>query len=417
MKRFWKKIGAEKDFSVISVADDSIRGVRFHFRSKKWQLSSYFAVAATEETRDEMFREVVRKIGAADYCAVTGKVQEGVFFRFDSTDLPENAQRGVVEIELPRQVIRVPEKYQFQFCTDQTAGEDGSLGVNVTLYPQKTVDEISGLLSRSGCFADEFIYPFMAVTREFSRLYLPEIESGFFFDRGKWMPVPSDAAAREDLTAGAVEMVQKLFVFPEDDGFQVREYLPALMGAAVIAAGGVSAVSSSLRILPEKVRPVRYRKHVILTVLLAVLLLVNLGWRFFRTHGKMIREYRKTVSATKQLKAKTAEMKSSVKRGAKENKEMARIVEMNSGNRAVVQEFALISGILPKDVLVSSIRWNDNAIDMVLVCENDKIDIPRLIQPLQRWRVAQLQQRQAGDSAVATINLKLVPLKEEKGEK
>ena len=90
---------------------------------------------------------------------------------------------------------------------------------------------------------------------------------------------------------------------------------------------------------------------------------------------------------------------------------------MNSGNRVVVPEFALISDILPKDVMVSSIRWNDEAIDMVLICENDKIDLPRLLQPLRRWQVAQLQQRQAGDSAVATINLKLVPLKAKDGEK
>jgi hypothetical protein len=55
-------------------------------------------------------------------------------------------------------------------------------------------------------------------------------------------------------------------------------------------------------------------------------------------------------------------------------------------------------------------RWSDSSIDMVLQCENDKLDISALFMPLRRWRIAQLQQRQAGDSAVATINLKLAPL-------
>ena len=417
MKRFWKKIGAEKDFSVISISDDIIRGARFHLRSKKWHLTSFYAAETTDDSRNEKLREVVRKIGSSDYCAVTGKVPEGVFFRFNSTDMPEKSQRGAVEFELLRQVIRVPEKSVFQFTTDPIAGAEDAVGVNVTLYPQQSIDEISALLTGSGCTADEFIFPFMAVADTMPQLYLPEIESEFYFNNGKWMPVPSDPAELEVLTDRAVSAVQKRFVLPEDDDFPVREYLPVLMTAGVIAANGVSAVSSSLRVLPEKVRPVRYRQHVVLAALLVVLLLVNLGWKFYRTHGKTIREYRKSVVSVKQLKAKTAKMKTTIKRETKDNKEIARVVEMNSGNRVVVPEFALISDILPKDVMVSSIRWNDEAIDMVLICENDKIDLPRLLQPLYRWQVAQLQQRQAGDSAVATINLKLVPLKAKDGEK
>jgi len=149
-----------------------------------------------------------------------------------------------------------------------------------------------------------------------------------------------------------------------------------------------------------------------------VLLLVNLGWRFYRTHGKTIREYRKTVTATKQLKAKTAKIERNNKRDLKENKETARVVEMNSGNREAVQEFALLSEVLPKNVLVTSMRWNDNAVDLTLVCEDDTLDLSRLIQPLRRWKVEQQQQRRTGDSAVATINAKLVLLKDSgKGEK
>ena len=111
-------------------------------------------------------------------------------------------------------------------------------------------------------------------------------------------------------------------------------------------------------------------------------------------------------------------MKSSAKRNSKELKEMSRVVDMNVGKFDAVLELGLLSEILPANVMVSSLRWSDSDIDMVLQCENDKLDVPALIQPLRRWRVAQLQQRQGGDSAVATINLKLSPPeRSEKGRK
>ena len=416
MKHFWKKLGAEKDFSVIAIGDNVIRGARFHQRSKKWHLTAFYSVDADGDDKSGKLREVVRKVGSPDCSIVTGNAPESVFFRFASVELPEKAQRGAVELELPRHVIRVPDKYAFQFTVDPDADADGAVGVNVTLYPQQTLDEIAGLLTGSGCSADEFVFPFMAVSREMPRLYLPEIEKDFYFCDGKWMPVPSDQAAQEELIAEAEATVQESFVLPVDNEIDVREYLPLLMTAKVIADKGISAVSS--RVLPEKVRPVRYRQHVVLAVMLLVLLLINLGWKFYRTHGKTIREYRKTVTATKQLKAKTAKIERNNKRDLKENKETARVVEMNSGNRETVQEFALLSEVLPKNVLVTSMRWNDNAVDLTLVCEDDTLDLSRLIQPLRRWKVEQQQQRRTGDSAVATINAKLVLLKDSgKGEK
>ena len=88
---------------------------------------------------------------------------------------------------------------------------------------------------------------------------------------------------------------------------------------------------------------------------------------------------------------------------------MERVIESASGDPDVIQKFALLSNALPGNVLVSSIRWSESSIDMILQCEDAKLDLPRIINPLGLWKIGQLQQRQTGDSAVATITLKLVP--------
>ena len=110
-------------------------------------------------------------------------------------------------------------------------------------------------------------------------------------------------------------------------------------------------------------------------------------------------------------------MKLASKRSSKELKEMVRVVGTSVGEAEALGELALISEILPSDVMVSSIRWSDMDIDMVLQCENDRLDMAALIQPLRRWKIVQLQQRQNGDSAVATITVKLAPLDKEGSKK
>ena len=87
---------------------------------------------------------------------------------------------------------------------------------------------------------------------------------------------------------------------------------------------------------------------------------------------------------------------------------MNRLVAMNVGEAEAVSEFALISEMLPKEVLVSSIRWNETDIDIVVQCEDSNFDFDALFRSLKLWKVTQ-QQRQNPGSAVATITLKLTP--------
>lgn len=416
MNRIWQRISLGRDFSVISVADDVVRGGLFHYRGNRWHLKT-FAAEKVDGNFPEQVAEVMKKLGNSDYCAVTGKVPEMLFFRFSSAALPVSAQRGAVEFELPRRLLKLPDAYQMQFVADDKAGADETVGVNVAVFPGAEINKIADKLEKAGCTADEFICPFMAVSPELPAIYLPEIEPDFYFCGSRWMPCPSEPEELQKIMSACENVIREAFVLPETAGFTLKEYMPLLLCAVLISRGMVHKAPEAFKVLPEKVRPVRYRKHLIISALLGVLLLADLGWYFCRTYGRDINEYRALTRELRLLKVQTQEMKSSSKRAAKEFKEMTRVVEMNVGKFDAVREFGLISEILPSNVMVSSMRWSDTDIDMVLQCENDKLDIPALIQPLGRWRISQLQQRQTGDSAVATINLKLAPLENENAVK
>ncbi|MCI5779505.1 MAG: hypothetical protein MR051_06805 [Lentisphaeria bacterium] len=410
MNRLWQRISLGREFSVIGAVDGVVRGGRFVRSGKTWRMAVWAAEPEREDGGTGAWSEVMRRIGTADCCVVTGKVEGALFFRFASTELPVAAQRGAVEFELPRRLLRMPDAGLVQFAPDMTVGADRMIGVNVAVFPASQMGVLAKKLEKSGCRADEFLYPFLAVSPELPEIFLPSVESDFYFADSEWKPVPGDPAEAAKITGRMLEALRRRFLLPGDAEFVPEEFLPILLAAKVVAGGAVHRYPDAFKALPDRIRPVRFRRHLIISALLGILLAADLVWMFSRTWGDEILEYRSLSREERKLKSQIATMKSSAKRGAKELKEMSRVVDMNVGEYDAVREFGLISDILPSDVMVSGIRWSDTDIDLVLQCENDKLDVPALIQPLKRWRVAQLQQRQAGDSAVATINLKLAPL-------
>jgi len=183
-----------------------------------------------------------------------------------------------------------------------------------------------------------------------------------------------------------------------------------LICGRMVISGKINRPQSLLAVLPEKLRPVRFRKHLILTAFLAILLVGALVIRFSRTWGADYTSYRSLVKEIRRLKRDTAAMKAQNKKASREVKEMQKVLATSTGDPDMLAKFAILSEALPANVLVSNVRWHDSGVDMVLLCEDDKLDLPGIINKLGIWKIGQLQQRQTGDSAVATINLKLVPI-------
>lgn len=409
MRRFFKKLHFGRCFTVISAEDKVIRGGKFQRKGKGFRLTLFTSENIDPENPSGAWKKVYRTLGKSEYCAVTGRIPGAAFFRFVSVDMDSRAQRGAVEFELNRQLLQLPEKSSFQFSpSGKVDGESDAIWVNTALFPENPLKKFAGSMRKAGVFADEFIHPFMALDSEADTIYLPEMDADFGYVKDSWMPMPENEVCDKNLEFWC-EHLGKLFGVPQQENFNAREYILLLLAAKVLLTGSLRESPESFRVLPDNVRPVRYRSHIITAVILLLALVGSLVWRFSLTYGESIREYRLITSETKRLKQRSTELKRSVKRNSKELKEMTRLVGMEVGEPDAVAEFALLSETLPKDVLVSSIRWNETDIDVVMQCENSQLDLPALIQPLKYWKVGSLQQRQTGDSAVATINLKLIP--------
>ena len=409
MSKFWKKLYLGHCFTVISVGDNVIHGGRFQRKGKNWRLVSFSSAEIEKDKPAAALKKISRSIGKSEYCAITGKIAGASFFRFISAEMDSRAQRGAVEFELSRQLLKVPEKYSLQFGVSGSVADDpNAVWVNAAVLPEEGLNEFAENMRKAGIVADEFIYPLMALDEDADELYLPEIDADFGYVKDSWMPMPSAEKYDENIEFWR-KLMRKSFVLPRREEFNVQDYIQLLLAAKVVVSGALREAPEAFRVLPDNVRPVRFRGHIIVTVILVLALIASLGWRFSRTYGESIREYRQIIADTKLLKQRTSDLRSSVKRSSKELKEMNRLVSMEIGDPDAVAEFALLSETLPNDVLVSSIRWNESDIDVVMLCENSQLDLPALIQPLKYWKIGSLQQRQTGESAVATINLKLIP--------
>ena len=401
-----------KNFAVLFFTPDSVRGARFERADKIWKLTRCAATALDQDNPAASWKSILKEIQHRDgLLLLTGALPGGVFFQFKSAELSSREQRGAVEIELSRHLMSIPEKRLLQFASS-TAGDDLQVNVGVYIFEESSLNGISAKMTQSACRADGFVYPFLAVDPGDPELYLPEIEPAFAFCKGAWNTVNDPEKAIESTRLNWQDIIRRSIVFPTDgeNGFDFSAMLPILAVARMFATGKFERNRNALAVLPERLRPVRFRGHLIITSLLTVLIIINILWHYGRIWGADYSSYKALQNENKKLKRDIDMARRNSKRLQKEQKEMERVIEAGSGDPDVIQKFALLSNALPGNVLVSSLRWSESSVDMVLQCEDAKLDLPSIINPLGYWKIGQLQQRQTGDSAVATITLKLLPV-------
>ena len=401
-----------KNFSVLFFAPGVVRGARFERADKTWKLTRTTQASIDEGDPAAAWKSVLKQVSSRDGLSfISGALPGGVFFQFQSAELSANEQRGVVELELSRHLMRIPEDRDFQFAFT-APGDDLQVGVGVYLFASNALDSVAARMTQSSCHADSFIYPLLALEPGDPEIFMEDVDPEFSFKDGAWHPVNEPIAAKITTSAAWESLLDEVIQFPgEDDGeFDFYNMLPLLLVARMVISGKFARSRKALAILPEKLRPVRFRGHLIVTALLLILLAANGLWHYSRTWGADFRQYRALQNQSRKLKRDIDMARRNSKRQLKEQKEMERVIATASGDPDVVVKLAMLSNALPGNVLVSYIRWSDSGVDMTLQCEDSKIDLPGIINPLGLWKIGQLQQRQTGDSAVATISLKLIPL-------
>ena len=197
----------------------------------------------------------------------------------------------------------------------------------------------------------------------------------------------------------------------------MSKYLSVLLVARLECSEKSIKERIALKVLPDQSRPLRYRTQIQLAVILLVLLIGNLLWAGYINFGGEYREAREISAQIDDCRRKITSINSRLKRNQKASRDMARVVEISAGESDVLGKLAAFSGLLPENVLVSSMRWSDSGVDLQLQSENANINLPELLKPLNFWKIGNLQQRQMWGSDVTSINLRLVPNTEDDKDK
>ena len=404
-------------FAVVFCSQEIFRGAVFAKRNSKWTVIRWGEVSSGSEFPGDRLKALLKEIGYSSDSDLflTGELADSSCFAWESVPLPPREQQGAVEMELSGALPGNIDEPLFQF-TETPSQEEGAVTVNVCAFPAASMNQVAAMLNRANYKADEFVSPFICLSAEDAPARFDLINSDYFFHKGVW----KRCAGREKILEQADETWRKemnaLFVLPEN--FNVAKYLSVLLVARLECADKSIKERIALKVLPDQCRPLRYRTHIQLAVILLVLLIGNLLWAAYLNYGGEYREAREVASEIDSCRRKINSINSRLKRNQKASRDMARVVEITAGESDIIGKLAAFSKLLPENVLVSSLRWSDSGVDLQLQSENANINLPELLKPLNFWKIGNLQQRQMWGSDVTSINLRLVPnIENEKDKK
>ncbi|MPM27967.1 hypothetical protein SDC9_74484 [bioreactor metagenome] len=165
-------------------------------------------------------------------------------------------------------------------------------------------------------------------------------------------------------------------------------------------------ILAGINVLPDYLRPARYRTQLRIMAILLIALIMLGGLRFSGSWIRNYREYSAAQSELAAIKERTIRAQKKLKSGEKEWKELTRLAELKIGDRDCMQYLGLISEKLPDDVLVSSLRWSEGSVDLVLQTESTEIDLVSFFNRLTGFKVASAMQR-TGNNGLTFATVKL----------
>jgi len=314
---------------------------------------------------------------------------------------------GALKFEAPREVMRLPEDFQLQFVT-HPAAEPGMCMAHCCVFPGKARDRVIRMLEHWRRKPDAVLSPLLALPEELSGapVRLPGLESDFYYANGTFHPFQENSAA--DCNTALLAILKRDCRWEESAG---KEDYERFLTPVLLAHFGMtrlwrhSATLTTLNMLPARLRPARYRTQIRVMVVLLVLYLGLLGWDFLRAHFSTLQRYRSVKNELDATRDRVAKLQRKLKSGEKEQKDLTRIAELKIGDRTVIGYLALLSEKLPDDVMVSSLRWNDGVVDLVLQTESE-IDLVAFFNRLSGFKVLSASQR-TNNNNLTFANVKL----------
>ena len=397
-----------KKFAIVTFSPETVRGVLFRQTRDSIETVSFISEPISSDDPSAAWKSVLKAMGRGkEYpLYLVGSLKNGICFDTMSAELPSRLQRQALELELPRHLLDVPDNVRFQFVTLHT-GDDGMSDLRLYAVPDSSFEPLAAMLTQSNSRADGFLYPALLLRKGDPQFQAPELDKNLCFADGKWhsLPVPAENLRQWQ------ELLAENFVFPADADFDLKSYLTNFIAARFIRE---NHQDSNLELLPKQLRPKRLQSQLRITLILLVLLILNIFWSCAGNWKGDFSKMRSLKREANQLRQENSELKRKLKSKEKSQKELVRLLNLRAGEADLPGKLADISKVIPQNVLVTSMRWTENGVELQMQTTEEQPNISGAIRTLPYWKISQLQQRRWGNSDSSMITLKLVPAEEKK---
>lgn len=397
-----------KKVAIITFSRDTIRGVLFRINKGCMEPLNCVTEPLLEEDPSIAWKSVLKQMGRGKDCPIylSGALRDGICFDTRTAELAPRFQRQALELDLPRHLLTVPENVRIQFSVLKSV-EEGVHALRVYAVSEKSFEPIAAMLTQGSSRADGFIFPALALLDDDPPFAAPEMEPDRYFADGNWKvgKPPQDM-----LRLWQEKLESENLIKPgSDDGLQ-DWLLHALIVRLLLKKGN----DPGLEILPDQLRPQRVKNQLKVTIVLLILLLCSLVWNQWDSWTGSYREMSSLEQSTRRISRENAELKKKLKGAEKKQKEMNRLLNLKTGESDLQGKFADLSSVLPSNILVTSLRWNESGVELQMQTSAAQSNVSEAVRKLPYWKIGQLQQRRWGNSTSTMITLKLIPAEDKK---
>ena len=399
------RISSRLVYQIVSFSPAAMRVCKFSKHGQKFRIVSWNTVPCQEGGEPAALRKALEDNGGqiSGCMILTGAMESGTFFTCPGAPLNVRAQKSALEFELPLHMLQVPQDCVIQFFRNPPKNEGESDTLNVYAFDSVAINHMASFLTMAKVKADEYIYPLLGINHDDPPVCLPEIESGFCWQHGEWVPYRGSA---EECNKQWRTVLENYFEFPVGKEFSVSDYLACLLVMRLLMRKAFAANEPSVRVMPPKLRPSRLRTQIIIMILL--LLILGIGWGY-RTAVSGYNQYQKfsvLVAERDGIRDNIKRINAELKKAEKGRKDLEKNSTITAGDTVLVSKLYDLSLALPEDALVTTFRFNDGNCDLAIQTQNRNTDLSQRLH-FSYWRIQRLQQRIVSDTIV-TFNVTLV---------
>ena len=369
----------------------TVYGVRL--RKQKRGLEVYKYASAEHSDWQNAANTVLKELAVNNsvYAVLGLNLEQSEVFECMLPAASSEVMREALKFEVPRQLLSVPESFRLQYAVLNHDTDNGMNKVRCAVLPENAMLKLFGELAAMRNKPDAVVHPLLALPEMSGPVMFREISENLYWQDGCWLTMEPGIEVNAQLD----EFLKKHCLLPENTESFLSEYRGALL-LAIFAVQSIFAdksVLAAVNVLPDFLRPARYRTQLRLMALLAVLLIAVNVFRYAGGFISEYREYRKLVASVKNTRNKVQDLRKKVKKGEKILKEHQRTAELKFGSRECLGYLGYLSEKLPDDVSLSNFRWNEGIMDINLQTTSPDLDLVSFCNRLPGVKVLSASQR------------------------